>query len=129
MVESTGSRTVTPLQLVGAGAVALTLGALAGFSSHYASTAKQLAEDGIDPRSRIKFLPLAGKALAASSAMCIGLGVLAVGGWRLAGMKYNSIAEVSSWQDAVGLAKQQRDVIQQEFQKQLFNKQPDEGQR
>ena len=103
---------MTPLQLVGAGAVALTLGALAGFSSHYASewlratfrgrlqrsqvascsapsfaaataaavpaacslqphrrrgappclpagTAKQLAEDGIDPRSRIKFLPLA----------------------------------------------------------------------
>lgn len=33
--KSGGSRDVTPLQLVGAGTAALSLGALAGFSSHY----------------------------------------------------------------------------------------------
>ncbi|KAL4448462.1 hypothetical protein ABPG75_005681 [Micractinium tetrahymenae] len=121
-----GSRDVTPLHLVGAGAAALSLGAVAGFSSHYLGTAKQLAEEGIDPRSRLKFLPLAGKALAASSAVCVALGALAVGAWKLAGLQYKEIAQVSSWNDAVALAQQQREVIQHEFQKQLFNKQPDD---
>lgn len=167
-----------------------------------AGTAKQLAEDGIDPRTRLRFLPIAvsavtfpgvtgggcagaahdprcrtvghctackatsllqtaatpqssqAKALAASSAVCAGLGVLAVGGWKLAGLQascaalccalarvpsdlgqgiahsllypahcsaltavprscihrlqYKEIAEVSSWDDALALAKQQR---------------------
>lgn len=69
---------------------------------------------------------MAVKALAASSAVCLGLGVLAAGGWKLAGLQYKEIAEVSSWHDAVALAKQQRDVIQQDFQKQLFSKQPED---
>ncbi|KAL4438210.1 hypothetical protein ABPG77_010571 [Micractinium sp. CCAP 211/92] len=124
--KSGGSRDVTPLQLVGAGTAALSLGALAGFSSHYLGTAKQLAEEGIDPRSRLKLLPLAGKALVASSAMCVALGALAVGAWKLAGLQYKEIAQVSSWQDAVALAQQQREVIQHEFQKQLFHKQPED---
>lgn len=38
-----GSRDVTPLQLVGAGASALSLGALAGFSSHYLGAYCELA--------------------------------------------------------------------------------------
>lgn len=117
------SRSVTPLQTVGAGALSLGVGALAGFSSHYLGTAKQLAEDGVDPRARLKFLPIAAKALAAASVMCAGLGVLAVAAWKLAGMQYKEIAEVASWQDAVALAKQQRDVVQQEFHKQLYNTQ------
>jgi hypothetical protein len=51
---------------------------------------------------------LQGKALAAASVMCAGLGVLAVGAWKLAGMQYKEIAEVSSWHDAIALAKSQR---------------------
>ena len=40
--------------------------------------------------------------------MCGALGLLAVGGWKLAGLQYKEIAEVSSWQDAMALAHQQR---------------------
>ncbi|PRW45221.1 Bifunctional polynucleotide phosphatase kinase [Chlorella sorokiniana] len=120
-----GPRQVTPLELLGAGGLALLLGAGAGFFSHFVGTAKQLAEDGIDPRTRLRFLPIAAKALAASSAVCAGLGVVAVGGWKLAGLQYKEIAEVSSWDDALALAKQQREVVQQLFKQQLSGP-PDE---
>ena len=40
------------------------------------------------------------------------LGLLAVGGWKLAGLQYKEIAEVSSWQDALALAQQQRVSLQ-----------------
>lgn len=151
---------VTPLRLLGAGTLVLSVGAAAGFGSHFVGTggevqeasgarlgaacrtpplppllcrcrctcrhsnffalfslyctpppegtAKQLAEEGIDPRSRLKFLPVAVKALAASTAVCAGLAVLVVGGWKLAGVQYKEIADVSSWDDALALAQQQR---------------------
>lgn len=54
-----GPRQVTPLELVGAGASVLSLGALAGFLGQQSGSAKQLAEDGIDPRVRLRFLPVA----------------------------------------------------------------------
>ena len=104
--KTSGSRAVKPMELVGAGALALSLGALLGFSSHYfgahqrqqeaqepgpasysaaadrahpparparppskpplpfsllaaAGTAKELVEDGIDPRARLRLLPVA----------------------------------------------------------------------
>jgi hypothetical protein len=63
------------------------------------------------PESQVSsFAPIAlqAKALAASSLMCGVLGLLAVGGWKLAGLQYKEIAEVSSWQDAMALAQQQR---------------------
>lgn len=123
-----GPRQVTPLELLGAGGLALLLGAGAGFFSHFVGTAKQLAEDGIDPRTRLRFLPIAAKALAASSAVCAGLGVLAVGGWKLAGLQYKEIAEVSSWDDALALAKQQRQVVQQLFKQQLSGPPDDQEQ-
>ena len=44
--------------------------------------------------------------------MCGVLGLLAVGGWKLAGLQYKEIAEVSSWQDALALAQQQRVSLQ-----------------
>lgn len=37
-----GARDVTPLQLVGAGAASLSLGAMAGFSSHYLGAFREL---------------------------------------------------------------------------------------
>lgn len=40
--------------------------------------------------------------------MCGVLGLIAVGGWKLAGLQYKEIAEVSSWQDALNLAQHQR---------------------
>lgn len=40
--------------------------------------------------------------------MCAGLAVLALGGWKLAGLQYKEVAEVSSWDDALALAQQQR---------------------
>lgn len=125
--KASGSREVKPLQLVGAGALALSLGALLGFSSHYFGTAKELTEEGINPKTRLRVLPVAAKALAASSLMCGVLGLIAVGGWKLAGLQYKEIAEVSSWQDALNLAQQQRDVVQQQFHQQLFNKQQQEA--
>ena len=54
-----GPRDVTPLELVGVGATVLALGAVAGFFGQQAGTAKKLAEEGIDPRSRLRFLPVA----------------------------------------------------------------------
>ena len=70
-----------------------------------AGTAKQLAEDGIDPRSRVRVLPVALKALAASSVMCAGLGAVCVGAWRVAGWQYKEIAAISSFDDALALIK------------------------
>lgn len=40
--------------------------------------------------------------------MCAGLFVLAAGAWKLAGLQYKEIAEISSFADAVALAQQQR---------------------
>lgn len=51
--------------LVGAGAVALTLGAVAGFFGQQAGTTKELVEEGIDPRARLRLLPVAVSAAAA----------------------------------------------------------------
>lgn len=156
-------RQVTPLELVGAGAAVLSLGALAGFLGQQSGTAKQLAEEGIDPRVRLRFLPVAvsawrctapaeclraprvplsharrclppcpppppcsacprqlqAKALAASSVVCVGLGALAAGAWALAGLQFQSVAQVASWEDALALAKQQRQVISAMFKEQL----------
>lgn len=58
-VERTGPRQVRPLELVGVGAAVLALGAVAGFFGQQAGTAKKLAEEGIDPRLRLRFLPVA----------------------------------------------------------------------
>lgn len=52
-------RQVTPLQLLAGAGGALTAGALLGGMGHYYSTAKGLAEEGIDPRTRLRALPLA----------------------------------------------------------------------
>ncbi len=50
---------VTPLATVAAGAAALAVGGLAGGMSHYHGTRKQLIEEGIDPRARLRALPIA----------------------------------------------------------------------
>ena len=50
---------VTPQTTIAAGAAALTIGGLAGGLSHYHGTRKQLIEEGIDPRARLRALPIA----------------------------------------------------------------------
>ncbi len=84
-------------------------------TAHIAAACQKNAEQ-VEHESRthfstaLLFAPVAvqGKALVASSAMCVALGALAVGAWKLAGLQYKEIVQVSSWQDAVALAQQQR---------------------
>eukprot|EP00887_Chlorella_sp_A99_P007388 scaffold2.g7388.t1 len=104
--SSGGPRQVTPLQAGLAGGGALSVGALLGGVGYYTTTAKALAEEGIDPRA---------KALAAATGVCVALGAAGAAAWRLAGLRYQSVAEVSSLQDAVILAQQQREVLAREF--------------
>lgn len=149
-------RHVTPLQLLAVASGALTAGALLGGVGHYYSTAKGLAEEGLDPRIRLRSLPLAvsahgsrwgatmhqlaysagfsammlapianwhppiplqAKALALGSAACAAAGALGVVAWKLLGLKYKEVAEVSSISDAVSLAKAQRKWVAAEFRR------------
>ena len=125
--KTIGSRAVKPMELVGAGGLALSLGALLGFSSHYfgahrwqqqvpegdpditqrsgeggtpggarragppaeqvapalvsaAGTAKELVEEGLDPRARLRLLPVA---VGSCSCGCFALPSASRLGWRL----------------------------------------------
>ncbi len=106
--EGPSTREITPLQTGLAGAVVLVAGAVLTGGAHYTSTAKKLAEEGIAPAARLRALPLAAQALAASTVVCAALGAAAVAAWHFAGMQTRDVAEVSSFSDAVIFAKQQR---------------------
>lgn len=78
------------------------------FTAHYQSTAKQLAEEGIPPAARLKALPLAARALGASTLMCAGFGAISLVAWNVLGLSSREVANVATFSDAVALAKQQR---------------------
>lgn len=50
---------VTPLSTVAVASAVLTAGGLLGGMSYYHGTTKQLIEEGIDPRARLKAVPVA----------------------------------------------------------------------
>lgn len=93
---SEGGRKVTPLGTVAMGAAALTLGGLLGGLSHYHGTTKSLVEEGIDPRLRLRALPLAVRlgAGAAAAQVCTprraGLSRRAAGGQAQASVQLPS---------------------------------------
>ncbi|KAL6768074.1 hypothetical protein ACKKBF_B37690 [Auxenochlorella protothecoides x Auxenochlorella symbiontica] len=118
------TRSVTPTQSALAGMGAALAGAMIGGGAHYMGTAKQLAEEGVDPRARLRALPVAAKALGASLVLC---GIFAAGGvamWRMLGMHMHPQAEVSSVAEAVDLIRQQREVISHEFRAKLLADEP-----
>lgn len=99
---------VTPGQTAIVGAGVLLLTALLTGASHYTSTSKAIAEEGIEARARLRAMPIAVKALGASTLVCAGMTAAAIAAWQLSGMEARDVAAVASWTDAVALAKQQR---------------------
>lgn len=59
VASASRTRSVTPLQAILAGAAVLGVGAAAAGGSHYFSTAKQLAEDGVEAAARLQAVPVA----------------------------------------------------------------------
>lgn len=99
---------VTPIALLAGGAsIVLASAAFTGIS-HFTSTTKAIKEEGIDAASRRAAVPVATKALVASSLMCAAMAAAVVGVWKLSGMHYRDVANVSSFDDAIALAKLQR---------------------
>ena len=104
----TRERRVTPLETTLAAGAVLGLGAVLTGSAHYASTAKRLAEEGVEAAARVRAMPLALRALGASTALCAVTAGAAVAAWQVAGLESRGVAQVASFTDAVALAKQQR---------------------
>ena len=106
--EDKGSRYLTPVQTGLVGAVVLAAGALLSGGTHYHSTAKKLAEEGIAPSARLRAMPIAAQALGASTAMIAVLGAAGLAAWHFLGLESRDVAEVATFTDAVVIAKQQR---------------------
>ncbi|KAK9825743.1 hypothetical protein WJX74_003494 [Apatococcus lobatus] len=69
---------MSPLQGAVVGICAMLTSAVAVGAAHFQFTGKQLVEEGIDPSTRRRALPIAGKALAVSSGICIAAGLAGV---------------------------------------------------
>ena len=101
-------RKITPLETGLIGAAVLAAGAFASGAAHYTSTAKKLTEEGIPASARLRALPLAARALGVSTILCTLMGGAALAAWNFAGLESRPVAEVSTFRDAIALAKQQR---------------------
>eukprot|EP00891_Asterochloris_glomerata_P005350 jgi/Astpho2/5350/Aster-x0250 len=110
---------VSPAQSIVSGLAAFLAGAAAAGGAHYSVTAKKLQEDGIDPRLRMKAMPIALRALALSTLACGTIGALGYMAVKHSGLQMKDTAAVSSLHDAIGLAQQQRELVREEFQKKL----------
>ncbi|KAK9820756.1 hypothetical protein WJX81_001367 [Elliptochloris bilobata] len=102
------------------GLCAVVLGAGVAGGVHNLATAKALREEGIDGGARLRALPIAAKALAVSTAFSVGAVAAALAAAHFwGGLSASSAARVSSWQGALAVAEQQRDLVRAEFQKRL----------
>jgi len=99
---------ITPLQGIFIGAGVLAAGAVLTGAVHYTSTAKKLTEEGISAAARHKAVPLAARALGVSTLFCAGLGSVALISWKLLGLESRDVATVTTFTDAVAIAKHQR---------------------
>ena len=106
--EEASHRQITPLQTSLLGATVLCAGAVLTATTHYTSTAKKLAEEGIAPAVRRKAFPVAAQALGVSTVLCAAMGGAALVSWHFLGLESRNVAEVATFSDAVVLAKQQR---------------------
>jgi len=110
---------VSPVHSTAAGLAAFIGGAAIAGGCHYVATAKRLAEEGIDPRQRVKAFPVAVKALGVSTIVCSTFGACAWFAMKQTGM-FKPVAEVASFHDTIAMAQQQRDAVAREFQKKLY---------
>jgi hypothetical protein len=106
-VEDT-KRVVTPAEATLAGAAVLVAAAVAAGGAHFVGSAKKLAEEGVEARARVQAMPLAIKALAASTLMCVVMAGVGAAGWKLLGGEARPAAGVATIPQALALAKQQR---------------------
>lgn len=86
-------------------------------TAHWHSTAKQLKEEGISSSARQRALPLATKALLASTLGCVAVGGMAAVAFSVLGGEYKGSTSVGSFSKAMELVKEQRDIIQGQFQR------------
>ena len=89
-------------------------------TAHWHSTAKQLKEEGIPLSARQQALPLAAKALFASTFGCIVVGGIAAAAFSMFGGEYKGSTSVGSFSNAMDLIQEQRDLIRDQFQR-LFS--------
>lgn len=109
--------TIVPMILSG-GVVFIGAAAVVG-TAHWHSTAKQLKEEGIPLSARQRALPLAAKALVASTLACVFVGGMAAAAFTVFGGEYKDSTSLGSFSNALRLVQEQRDLVRQQFQRML----------
>lgn len=108
-------RHVSPLQGAALGICAMLTSAVAVGAAHFQYTGKQLIEEGIDPSTRRRALPIAGKALAVSSGICIAAGLAGVVILQSLDIPRREVARVSV-PEALDLVQDQQEAVRQGLQ-------------
>ncbi|KAK9868540.1 hypothetical protein WJX84_000782 [Apatococcus fuscideae] len=112
-MPDTHDRDLSPLQGALCGIGAMLASALAVGAAHFRFTGKQLVAEGIDLKSRARAFPVAGRALAVSSGICITAGLAGVLILQNLDIKRRDVARVSV-PEAIHIVKDQQVVLDQD---------------
>mmetsp|Transcript_15108 Transcript_15108/g.45618 ORF Transcript_15108/g.45618 Transcript_15108/m.45618 type:complete len:149 (-) Transcript_15108:487-933(-) len=101
-----------------AGVAALIGGAVLTGYGHYTATGKALKEEGLDPKIRLKAVPVAARALAITSLVSVTVAGAAL--WTMQQtLQPRDVTEVATLADALAAVRQQRAMVQAEFAKRM----------